>query len=74
MWAYANEIIDNECRRHMIPRGLLLSRSRLQHVSQLRKIVVGRLRKEAGLSWAEIGFLMKRNPRNFRGGERPVPS
>ena len=74
MFELAENIIRSECRKHGIPVSLMRSKSRIKGVPAVRKIIVRRLRLETDLSWAAIGFLFKRNPGAFRGGERPLPS
>ena len=73
MFDEGERIIISECARHGVPTGLVKSRRRWAHVVRCRKDIVGRLRRETTLSWREIGYLLGRDGKVFRGAERPVP-
>lgn len=73
MFDEGERIIISECARHGVPVGLVKSKRRWGHVVACRRVIVARLRCETALSWLEIGFLLGRDGKVYRGAERPVP-
>ena len=73
MFRRAESILLDVALTEGVALDLIRSRTRTKNVVAARKIVVARLRAETDLSWREIGMVVGRPCKGFRGAERPVP-
>lgn len=74
MFDEAERIIISECARHGVPVDLVKSKLKTQTVARCRQVIEARLRRETTLSWGEIGILLNRGGKRYRGGARPLPA
>lgn len=74
MFDEGERIVITEAARHGVPIELVKSMVRTRTVVCCRDAIVCRMRNETNLSWREIGWILCRNNKTYRGSSRPVPS